>query len=26
VLLRLPVVWRLLGTVVPGRVMVGWRE
>lgn len=26
VLLRLPVVWRLLGAVVPGRVVVGWRE
>lgn len=25
-LLRLPVVWRLLGAVVPGRVVVGWRE
>jgi hypothetical protein len=24
-LLRLPVVWRLLGAVVPGRVVVGWR-
>jgi hypothetical protein len=25
-LLRLPIVWRLLGAVVPGRVVVGRRE